>query len=291
MIETGFTGGTLDRADHVRTDAEAYAAALRHPDARLLKMDGLAPLIHPDGALRWEALGDAGEGDDLVLLGFAGEVPHFVAVPPGMPDGGNMFEIMRAVAAMPRADMAHYAAARSLISWHARHRFCAMCGGPTHPIRAGWARLCDSCGTEHYPRTDPVVIMIAQHDGRALLGRQASWPERRYSALAGFLEVGESIEEAVARETLEEAGIALSRVRYIASQPWPFPSSLMIACIGDAVADTITVDTNELEDARWFTRDEVRSALAGEERAAFLPPPPHAIAHALLTAWLEEEPG
>ncbi len=127
--------------------------------------------------------------------------------------------------------------------------------------------------------------MIAEHDGRALLGRQPSWPAGRYSALAGFLEVGESIEEAVAREVTEEAGVRVARVRYVASQPWPFPSSLMIACIAEAADDAIRIDVHELEDARWFSRDAVRLALAGSAEAPFVAPPPFAIAHTLLTAW------
>jgi NAD+ diphosphatase len=128
-----------------------------------------------------------------------------------------------------------------------------------------------------------VVIMIAEHDGRALLGRQPSWPAGRYSALAGFLEPGESIEDAVAREIQEEAGVSVSGVRYVASQPWPFPSQLMIACIGIADDDAITLDDNELETAGWFTRDEVRAALAGD--GPFVAPPNYAIAHTLLTRW------
>ncbi|MEP7005498.1 MAG: NAD(+) diphosphatase, partial [Sphingomonas bacterium] len=139
---------------------------------------------------------------------------------------------------------------------------------------------------EHFPRVDPVVIMIAEHDGRALLGRQHAWPAGRYSALAGFLEVGESIEEAVAREIMEEAGVQVSDVRYIASQPWPFPSSLMIACVGMAADDAITLDTNELEEAIWVSRAVVRAVLAGEP-GPFLPPPPYAIAFTLLTEWAD----
>ena len=288
MIAPGFTGGTLNRADPVRTDPARFAEALANPDARLLRLDGLMPMVDSEGRLIWDLLGDAlGEAEPM-LLGFDGDIPHFAALRMGAATGGSMPQVAQMVAAMPRGDAAHYAAARSLIWWHMRHGFCAVCGGKTVMIRAGWARKCASCGAEHFPRTDPVVIMIAEHDGRALLGRQAAWPQGRWSALAGFLEVGESIEEAVARETLEEAGIVVHGVRYLASQPWPFPSSLMIACTAQAGNDAITVDTTELEDARWFTRAEVAAALAGEADAAFLPPPPHAIAHTLLTAWVEE---
>ncbi|MBW4330187.1 NAD(+) diphosphatase [Stakelama sp. CBK3Z-3] len=289
MIAPGLTGGQLDRADPVRTDPEAIAAALRDPHARLLRLDGLAPVTDAAGGLQWRPLSDAGEEEALVLLGFDGDVPHFVAVPPRSVPGGGMADVAQRIATLPREDAAHYAAARSLVAWHMRHRFCSVCGGATDMIRAGWARKCTACAAEHFPRTDPVVIMIAEHDGRALLGRQAAWPQGRWSALAGFLEVGESIEEAVVRETHEEAGIHVGAVRYVASQPWPFPSSLMIACIAEAKDDAITVDTNELEDARWFTREQVAAALAGGADAAFLPPPRHAIAHTLLSVWLERQ--
>ena len=165
--------------------------------------------------------------------------------------------------------------------------FCANCGAGTAVFRAGWGRKCPACATEHFPRVDPVVIMIAEHEGRALVGRQPMWPRGRYSALAGFLEPGESIEEAVAREIAEEAGLRVADVRYVASQPWPFPSQLMIACVARAESDAISLDANELEDAIWVTRAEVRAALAGEE-APFLAPPPYAIAHTLLAEWAAE---
>jgi NAD+ diphosphatase len=173
-----------------------------------------------------------------------------------------------------------------VLDWHARHSFCANCGTPTEPFRAGWGRRCPSCATEHFPRVDPVVIMLAEHDDRVLLGRQPAFPAGRYSALAGFLEPGESIEEAVAREVREEAGIDVTDVRYVASQPWPFASSLMIACVARARSDALTLDRNELEDAIWVPRDQVRAVLAGEP-GPFLPPPPYAIAHTLLTRWAE----
>jgi NAD+ diphosphatase len=167
-----------------------------------------------------------------------------------------------------------------------RHRFCAVCGTGTEAFRAGWGRKCPACGAEHFPRVDPVVIMLAEHGDKVLMGRGPGWPPGRYSALAGFLEPGESLEEAVARETFEEAGVRVRDVRYVASQPWPFPSSLMIAAIGVADDDALTIDENELEDAIWVTRDEVRAVMAGEG-GPFVPPPPYAIAFNLLTAWIE----
>jgi NAD+ diphosphatase len=291
-VTPGFTGGTLDRADALRHDPVALAAKLDWR-ARLLKLDGLMPEVTADGRLAWATLADAPEDAELILLGLdeQGRV-HVAALLPESGEGTTPAmrspALMTMLAALQPDEAATYAAARSLIDWHARHRFCARCGSTTHLFRAGWGRQCDACATEHFPRVDPVVIMIAQHDGRALLGRGKGWPEGRYSALAGFLEPGESVEEAVAREIAEEAGVRVRNVRYVASQPWPFPSSLMIACIGEAEDDAITLDTNELEDAMWVPRAMVRAVLAGEP-GPFLPPPPYAIAHTLLTVWAAEE--
>lgn len=285
----GFTGGTLDRADRLRHDAEALAAARADPRARLLLLDRLAPEMEM-GALRWRPLADAPPGADIVLLGIGERgIPHFAAAGHSGPAGDPPINVMALAATLGREDAATYAAARSLVDWHRRHGFCARCGTRTEAFRAGWARRCDQCGAEHFPRTDPVVIMIAEHDGRALLGRQPTWPPGRFSALAGFLEPGESIEEAVARETLEETGVRVRDVRYVASQPWPFPSSLMIACIATADDDRLEIDRNELEHALWVPRADVRAALAGRPDAPFAAPPPIAIAHTLLSAWVAQE--
>ncbi len=164
--------------------------------------------------------------------------------------------------------------------------FAPVAASSTRIIRSGWARHCDACGAEHFPRTDPVVIMLAIHGGRALLGRQPRFPAGRYSALAGFVEVGELIEEAVARELKEEAGVFAANVRYVASQPWPFPSALMIGCFADVESDALNLDAQELEDAFWASRDEVADALAG--RGCFDVAPPHAIAHTLLRRWVDK---
>lgn len=277
----GFTGGVLDRADRVRQDPALFAAALADPRALLLAMDGYQPGFE-NGRLAWTALTPAVEA---VLLGLdEASVPHFAALA-GEPARGRSFDLIAALHDLAPGEAATYAAARSVLDWHARHGFCANCGAPTAPFRAGWGRRCPACGAEHFPRVDPVVIMIAEHDGRALLGRQPAFPPGRYSALAGFLEPGESIEEAVARELHEEAGIAVTNVRYVASQPWPFPSSLMIAYIAEAADDAITLDAHELEDAIWVSRDVVRAVLAGKP-GPFLPPPPYAIAHTLLERWV-----
>lgn len=283
----GFTGGTLSRvADH-RNDAEAFAAAMGDWRARLLKLDGYDPEITEDGRLGWTMVTEAPDDAHIVLLGFDEGRPRFAAAPEGVPAPPlRSPALFRALDQLEAGEAATYAMARSVLDWNARHRFCANCGTLTESFRAGWGRKCGNCATEHFPRVDPVVIMIAEHDGRALLGRQPSWPAGRYSALAGFLEPGESIEEAVAREIQEEAGVSVSGVRYVASQPWPFPSQLMIACIGIADDDAITLDDNELETAGWFSRDEVRAALAGD--GPFVAPPNYAIAHTLLTRWAAE---
>ena len=281
----GFAGGNMDRVDHIRTNAALLAETFADPAARLLVLDGLEP-VEADGHLLLEPLAPDARVEDHLLLGVdPAKRPIFARIVADL--GPNLIPTprSRAIAGLvPAEEVALYGTARSLVHWHARHRHCSVCGGTTHPAKAGWARQCDACSAEHFPRTDPVVIMLAEHRGRILLGRQHAWPPGRYSALAGFLEPGESIEEAVAREIAEESGVRVGRVRYVASQPWPFPSSLMIACVAEAVDDAITLDVNELEDAMWVPREMVRAVLRGEE-GPFLPPPPYAIAHTLLTVW------
>ena len=289
MIAPGFTGSPLDRADHMRHDPEKLAAAIGDWRARLLKLDNFEPEVADDGTLGWTSLADAPDDAELVLLGLIHGKPHFAAYVPGMrAPAGRSPSLFRALDLMRPEEAETYAAARSVLDWHSRHQFCPNCGTQTAMFRAGWGRNCPKCGAEHFPRTDPVVIMIAEHSGRALVGRGPQWPEGRYSALAGFMEPGESIEEAVAREIFEEAGVRVRNVRYIASQPWPFPSSLMMACIGEAEDDVITIDPHELQDAMWVSREDVRRSLAGDPSAPFLAPPHYAIAHTLLTAWVEE---
>ncbi len=290
-----FAGSRLDRADHIRGDPEAVTRLMdRH--ARLLLLDGLEPRLDADAALVWGTLADAAPDAELVLLGLT-EQGHarFVAAPPAgaasvSPPNPRLWQ---AISEIPAQDLAVYGAARSMAGWHARHRFCAMCGHPTVLAKGGWQRNCtsDSCRSEHFPRTDPVVIMLVEHEGRLLLGRQPRFLAKRFSALAGFLEPGESLEEAVAREVFEEVGLRVGTVTYIASQPWPFPSSLMIGCHADADSTALTIDHNELDDARWFTRAEVVDAMAASERGelgeAFGAPPRHAVAWHLLDWWLK----
>ena len=287
VADPGFCAPGLDRADLLRSDPDGLRAAMMRPSARLLRMTGLDPDIAEDGGLAWGSLAEADPEAELLLLGLDGAAPRFVAVGHALGPGQPIPLLWQALAALPERDAAIYAAARSLVDWHARHRFCARCGSETASEKAGWARRCPNCHAEHFPRTDPVVIMLAEHGGRVLLGRQPQYPPRRLSALAGFVEPGETFEGAVARELHEEAGIRVSNIRYIKSQPWPFPSSLMIGCFADAEDDALTIDTTELEEARWFEAAGVRAAMAGEPDAPFIAPPRLAIAHHLLATWLE----
>ncbi|MDB5699855.1 MAG: diphosphatase [Sphingomonadales bacterium] len=288
---TGFTGSPLDRVDHIRSDPEGYAALRYDWRARLLVLNGLDPQLSDDGELVWTTLVEVHEEAEVVLLGVADSKPYFIAIPPhavGAPmRSPAMFSVL---STLPGEQAAIFGTAHSLITWHNTHRFCPRCGSTTTIFRAGWGRKCDRCGTEHFPRTDPVVIMLAEYQGKVLVGRQSRFPPGNYSALAGFLEPGESIEEAVRRELMEESGVPTGPVRYVASQPWPFGGSqLMIACIAEALDDTITLDTKELEDAMWVSREDVHAALNGDPDARFKAPPPFAIANSLLTAWLEDQ--
>jgi NAD+ diphosphatase len=282
-MKIGFTGSPLERIDIERDDPAAYAARRADPRAVKLCLDGLDPVA--DGArLAWEPLGET--ANDLALLGEIDGVPRFVELVRHA-DGRPYRAFLGLLDALAHGESGTYAAARSLVDWHARHRFCAKCGTATEMFRSGWGRRCGACGAEHYPRTDPVVIMLAEHSGHVLVGRQARFPAGLYSALAGFVEVGESIEEAVARELFEEAGVRAIDVRYVASQPWPFPSQLMIGCIARVEAVELCLDEHEIEAALWVDRDTVRAALAGDPAAPFSVPPRYAIAHTLLAQWVE----
>ena len=283
-----FTGSRLDRADHIRADPDALAGQMGWR-ARLLALDGLMPVMDAAGGLQWGSLADAAHDAELVFLGLDDGKPCFAAVPELGDSAPRMANpaVWTAMAALSPADLALYGSARSIVDWHARHRFCAHCGGATALAKGGWQRSCGTCNAQHFPRTDPVTIMLVEYAGKLMLGRGLNWPEGRFSALAGFVEPGESIEEGVAREVFEESGVRVRDVTYVASQPWPFPSQLMIGCHAHADDDAVTMDPTELSEIAWFTRDEVTAAMAGEERARFLKPLDQAIATHLLRWWLE----
>lgn len=286
MTAPGFTGSTVDRADNLRLDPGKIAELAAEPGARMLSLAGLDPELDGEGRLAWQPLPALPDLAELIFLGLEDGMPLFAPLVRIDEMGQRASSSFRLLEIMAPADAALWGGARSLIAWHNRHAFCANCGTRTDVFRAGWGRKCEACLAEHFPRVDPVVIMLAEHEGRVLVGRQPQYLPGRYSALAGFVEPGESIEEAVVREFREEAGIEVSNIRYVASQPWPFPGQLMIACLADARSDALTIDTTELEDAMWVERSGVEAAMGRDPAAPFLAPPDFAIAHTLFRHWL-----
>ena len=295
-------GNPLHRAGNERRDPAWIAAALASERTRFLPVlqlevpVGTAPGSSADRRLAWARSGEwLEQTGDPILLGLDGGDPRFAVDVSGLPEpaveriglgAGVEFQGLRTAApSLPAGDAAIATQARSLLSWHERHPFCAACGGETRVRNGGGSRSCTACGAEHFPRTDPVVIVVVSRGGRALLGRSGRFPGNLYSALAGFMEPGESVEEAVRREVEEEAGIRVGAVRYVFSQPWPFPASLMLGCLAEGLSDEITIDPEEIEDARWFSRTELIEALAGRNEGLGLPQP-LAIAHHLIRAWL-----
>jgi NAD+ diphosphatase len=295
-----FAGNPLDRVSERRRDSAWVATLLDDPQARVLPLDGLRPLTRGDNSpvLDWQPVGPwreaIGRGTTLVFLGLGDGRPHFAVDASGTggpaAPGGEPFDARTLAPLLPAAEAAILGEARSLIDWHARHRFCAQCGSPTRVTAAGWVRRCPECKASHYPRSDPVTIMLVVRGERALLGRNRRRPGNRFSCLAGFMEPGETLEEGVRREVREESGIIVGRVRYLACQPWPFPSSLMMGFLCEGISEEITVDPEEIAEARWFPRDEIRAMV---ERAATGPddptqlsiPGPVAIAHHLCRRW------
>jgi NAD+ diphosphatase len=299
----GYTANLLERAAEHRGDDAFMAALATDAGARayaiggeliVLKKgaNGLDPLFTPDEA---QALAATTETVFLGLLDRAGRfgIGLDAKATEALKSRADLHvSDLRSIAVQGLADNGHLSAiaeAKALLHWHARHRFCANCGEPTRVAQSGWRRDCPACEAEHFPRTDPVVIMLAAAGDRCLLGRSRRFVPNMWSCLAGFVEPGESIEQAVRRETREEAGITCGRVSYFASQPWPFPMSLMIGCHAQAMSFDITVDRTELEDARWFEREEVALMLLRKHPDGLGTPPPVAIAHHIIRAWVEDE--
>jgi NAD+ diphosphatase len=289
-----FTGNPLDRASAERTDPGWIAAQRARADARFQPIWQTKPFLVGDRAGFLEASRLSPEpGATCVFLGLADDKPLFAVAMDDSEEpplaGLGEFRDMRAAAfVLPEPDTAIAGQAKALIDWHRRHRFCANCGAETTAKDGGYRRLCAACGAEHYPRTDPVVIMLPLFGEECLVGRNARFPGGLYSAFAGFIEPGETMEEAVARELKEEVSLPVKTVRYHASQPWPFPSSLMLGCYADAAAKDFSIDAREIEDARWMRKTEIRARLAGEIEDDVKVPTAIAIARRLIADWAKE---
>lgn len=305
-----FAGSALERAAELRGDPQKMAALLVEGGQVLPVWRG-KPLIVASTDLGWVPAGHPvlAHGAEPVFLGLDDGIARFAqdisdwspeagaeAVEAGFFDGSSQFHPslpdshafveLRGVMVQLSARAAEMVAtAKAVLHWHRSHRFCAVCGAQSQPINAGWQRACPSCAAQHFPRTDPVVIMLVQRGNKVLMGRSPGWPEGMYSCLAGFVEPGETIEAAVRREVLEETGISVGAVRYVASQPWPFPASLMMGFVGDATSDEITIDPNELEAALWVTREDMMDVMAGQH-PNIRPARKGAIAYHLIANWL-----
>ena len=308
-----FGGSGLDRAAELRGDAaslikDAKARAIlfwrgkplvqKNRPAHLLRLpldhsllaDARAEAIflgREDGAPRFAFDCSDWQPADLDLASLGAFLDPSEQAHPACGDGEVFAELRRIMTWLSPRDAELAATGRALFEWHASHGFCARCGAKSEMVQAGWQRTCPACGRHHFPRTDPVVIMLITHGNSVLIGRSPGWPEGMYSLLAGFVEPGETLEAAVRRETFEEAGIPVGPVSYLASQPWPFPASLMMGCRGEATSTEITVDPNELEDAIWVTRERMATVFAGED-SDILPARKGAIAHFLIENWLAD---
>lgn len=313
--EVTFGGSGLDRAAHLRGDETAQTRLWRDPKARVLPFWRAKPLLGPEGLARLPVdhpvLSEAGDGALRMFMGLDNDTPVFALDlsawqpetadeaaqggfldqseqrHPALSDDHAFIDLRAAMTRLSARDAELSATARGLLSWHGTHGFCARCGAESLPDQAGWQRRCPSCGAAHFPRTDPVVIMLITRGNSVLMGRSNGWPEGMYSLLAGFVEPGEPIEAAVRREVAEETGIKVGRVEYLASQPWPFPASLMIGCRGEALSDAITIDPVEIEDALWVPREEMVDAIAGLH-PRIRPARKGSIAQFLLSNWLAD---
>ncbi len=295
-----FVTHTLDRAAHLRgddaklmtleqrRDARAYVV---HRDSLVVKQDADGPrvLLTIDEALKF------GTNPGTIFLGLRDGAPMFgmgisaAGVESLLPRDDVKVSELRGMAMqglVPPDQLSAIAMAKSLVNWHQRHGYCANCGTRTAMREGGWKRDCPNCKAEHFPRTDPVVIMLVTSGDKVLMGRQKQFPPGMYSCLAGFVEAAETIEDAVRREILEESGISCTDVKYYMTQPWPYPSSLMIGCTARATNEAIVVDRTELEDARWFDRSEATLMLKRQHPDGLAGPHPFAIAHHLLGRWV-----
>jgi len=303
-----FSSNPLNRASEKRPDADWVAKKRRDPSSLVLPLWRLQPFLLGSEKSRgpleagflMPGLAEqlAAEDAPWVMLGLEGERVLFALDISAARDPANEgplaglghFRDMRAAAMLlPDKDTAILGQAKALIDWHQRHGFCPRCGNRTTLADAGYKRVCGSCNAEHFPRTDPVVIMLATHGDSCLVGRGKQFPPGMFSALAGFIEPGETIEEAVRRELFEEAGVRTGAVAYYATQPWPFPSSLMIGCFADATSPEIAVDGNELAEAFWLERGKARALIGGERVDGLWVPPSIAIAHHLIKTWANRE--
>ena len=299
----GYTQSRIDRAAERRNDPSVLATLESDPRAGVYVIGGEMvvlkkrttvhdPLFTPTEA---RALSRSSK---IMFLGLDGTASRFAIAP----DAATIETLkahdhlvvtdLRSIAIQELVEAHHLppiAEAKALLHWHARHRFCSNCGTPTNLSSGGWRRDCPSCKVQHFPRTDPVVIMLPVAGDRCVLGRSYRFQGSMWSCLAGFMEPGEAIEDAVRRETLEEAGITCGRVAYFATQPWPFPTSLMIGCHAEALSHDIVIDRTELEDARWFDREEVVQMLLRTHPQGLTTPPSVAIAYHIIRAWVEEE--
>ena len=311
-----FGGSGLDRAGEIRGEPDAVAFARKMPDARAVvfwrgkalidpaRPAALARLAmdHPvlalakeepillgreEGAARFAFDISNWEPDDLDPSELGGFFDASQQSHPLIGDDMAFAELRRVMTWLTPRDAELAASGKAILSWHGSHQFCAKCGGETHVASAGWQRACKSCKASHFPRTDPVVIMLITHGNSVLLGRSPGWPHGMYSLLAGFVEPGETLEAAVRREVFEESGVKVGAVSYLASQPWPFPASLMFGCAGEAISEEITIDPVEIEHALWVPREEMLDIFAGKHPIV-LPPRKGAIAHFLLENWLAE---
>lgn len=311
-----FGGSSLDRAGEIRSKPEALAAARADETARAVLFWRGKPLIRterPAELMRLE-LGHpvlAQAEADPILLGREDGAPVFAfdlsswsperldqsqlgafldqseQRHPDLPDDTAFVELRRVMTWLSPRDAELAATGKAIIGWHDSHGFCAKCGAPSKIVMGGWQRDCPTCGASHFPRTDPVVIMLITRGNSVLMGRSPGWPEGMYSLLAGFVEPGETLEAAVRREVFEETGVRVGEVGYLASQPWPFPASLMFGCRGEAISKEITIDPVEIEDALWISREEMMEAFAGRH-PKLLPARKGAIAHFLLENWLAD---